>query len=119
MNNILIIFWIVLAMYVLFETEAFVKWAKLFKLKFLKYEEFEEKAQLFNGLKYTDFLLMKYNNFFINLLACQECLTIWVNIFLFLFFANEFGGWFFFGVNTVLSLIGIAYFKYLLKKWYE
>lgn len=106
-------------MYVLFETDAFVKWAKLFKLKFLKYEEFEEKCLLFNGLKYTDFLLMKYDNFLIHLLTCQECLTVWINIFMFLFFGNSFGGWLFFGVNTIFSLIGTAYFKRLLKKLYE
>lgn len=119
MNNIISIFWIILFLYIYFETEALISWAKLLKLKFFKYEEYEEKQKIFPDIKYTDFLIMKYNNFIIKLITCAECLSVWINIFLFLFFSNELGGWRFLAVNIIGSLFGFAFFKFILKKMYE
>ena len=84
MNNLLIIFWNVLILYVLLETDAIYKWAKLFKLKFFKYKEFEEKKEIYQ--KYQYFIRSKYPNFIVSLVTCQECLAIWLNIMQFVFF---------------------------------
>lgn len=119
MNNLISIFWIVLFLYIYFETDALVSWGKLLKLKFLKYEEFEEKQKIFSDIRYTDFLIMKYSNFFIKLITCAECLCVWINIILFIFLNQDLGGWRFFAVNTIGSLLGFAFFKFVLKKLYE
>lgn len=119
MNNVLSVFWVILFLYIYFETNALVSWGKLLKLKFIKYDEYEESQKMFTDIKYTDFLMMKYDNFFIKLISCQECICVWLNIFLFLFFNQDLGGWRFFAVNTVGSLFGIAFFKFVLKKLYE
>lgn len=119
MSNVLSVFWVILFLYIYFETNALVSWGKLLKLKFLKYEEYEEKSKIMIGLKYTDFILMKWDNFFVKLISCPECLCVWINAILFLFFNQDMGGWRFFAVNTVVSLLGFAFFKFMLKKLYE
>lgn len=119
MNNLISIFWVILFLYIYFETDALVSWAKLLKLKFLKYEEYEEKSKIIMGLKYTDFILMKWDNFFAKLVSCPECSCVWINIILFMVFNESLGGWRFFAVNTIGSLLGFVFFKYLLKKLYE
>jgi hypothetical protein len=117
MNNILIIFWNILFLYILLETEAIYKWSKLFKLKFMKYNEFEEKIDIYGEYKF--FLAARYPNFLVSLLTCQECLAVWINIIQFIIIPEVLGGWWYFGVNCVFTITGISYFKYLLKKFYE
>ena len=117
MNNILFIFWNILILYILLETDAIYKWAKLFKLKCFKYQEFEEKQAIFQRYQY--FLSSKYPNFIVSLITCQECLAIWLNIMQFVFFSNLLGGWMAFGLNCIATLYGASVFKYLLKKTYE
>jgi hypothetical protein len=119
MLNIISVFWIILFLYIYFETSAIVEWSKLLKLKFIKYKEYEESIKMFPDLKYPDFLAMRYDNFFIKLITCQECLCIWINIILFLFFNSFLGGWLFFSINTIASLFGIALFKFSMKRFYE
>ena len=119
MNNTVAVFWVIFFLYIYFETNAFVSWAKFLKLKFLKYDEYEEKSQIMTGLKYTDFILMKSNNFFIKLVSCPECLAVWINIILFIFFHQGLGGWKFLAVNTLCTILGFAFFKSILKKLYE
>jgi hypothetical protein len=117
MNNLLIIFWNVLILYVLLETDAIYKWAKLFKLKFFKYKEFEEKKEIYQ--KYQYFIRSKYPNFFNSLIFCQECLGIWIVLCESVLFKSQMGGWIMFGENCIFTLCGISVFKYLLKKMYE
>lgn len=119
MNNLISIFWIVLFLYIYFETNALVSWAKMLKLKFLRYDEYEEKSKIIIGLTYSDFLLMKSDNFFIKLISCPECLCVWINMLLFIFFNESLGGWRLFAVNTVGAILFFASFKFLLKKMYE
>lgn len=119
MNNSISVVWVVLFLYIYFETDALSNWAKFLKLKFLKYEEYEEKSKIMIGLKYTDFILMKWDGFFAKLFSCPECLCVWINIILFIIFNEHLGGWRFFAVNTVASMLGFAFYKYALKKMYE
>jgi hypothetical protein len=117
MYNLLFIGWNILILYILLETDAVFKWAKLFKLNFFKYKEFEESQAIYG--KYQYFLSSRYPNFIVSLLTCQECLCIWLNIVGFIIFSDYLGGIWAFGLTTLLSLIGIALFKYILKKLYE
>lgn len=72
-----------------------------------------------SNFKYLDYLLMKKNNFFIQLITCQECLCVWLNVIAFLIFRESLGGWRFLGLNVIMSLIAIATFKKIMKKMYE
>ena len=119
MNIILFIFWIALVLYVLLETDAIPKWAELFGLTCFKYNEFKEKQQMFGDLKYKNFLATYYPSFPIFLLTCQECLCIWLNILGFCFLPAFLGGWSYFGVASVGSLVCIAGLNFVLKKLYE
>jgi len=119
MINLLSIFWIVLFLYIYFETSAILEWGKFLKFKFLKYEQYEESLKIFPDLSYWDFLSMKHDNFFIKLISCQECLCVWLNLILFFIFSHDLGGWIFFGINTIGCLFGIALFKFLMRKLYE
>lgn len=120
MNIFLFSSWCVLIVYVLLETSAVPKWAELLKLKCLKYEEYNEFAKIGGAeMKYKFFLLTKYNNFFVSLFTCQECLLIWMNIIGTLILMDKIGGWQFFGFNCLLTLLELAAFKFLLKKFYR
>jgi len=120
MNNILFIFWVTLVLYVLLETDAVPKWARFLDVKWLKYEEYEKKQEMFGSeLKYRVFLSSNYKNFFVFLLTCQECLCVWLNIIGFNIFKSELGGWGFFGVTTIFSLVTIAALNFILRKLYE
>jgi hypothetical protein len=119
MINLLFVFWVILFLYIYFETSAVIEWGKFLKLKFLKYEDYEQSLKIFPDLKYTDFLMMKYDNFFVKLITCQECLCIWINIIIFLIFNSILGGWLLFGANSIMCLIGAALFKFIMKKLYE
>jgi len=119
MNNLAFIFWVTLVLYVLLETDAIPKWGKFLEFKFLKYEEYEEKRKVFEDMKYKTFLSTFYPNFFVQLVSCQECLCVWLNIIGFSLFSNFLGGWPWFALTTLGSLIAIAGLNYILKKLYE
>jgi hypothetical protein len=108
--------WYILTTYILIETQAVPQWARLLRLKFLKYNEYFEFSKSSEiPIRYSHFLLLKYNNFFISLITCSECLLVWLNIIGTLIM----GGWMFFGVNCLSSILGLASFKFILKKLYE
>ena len=113
------IFWVVLILYVLLETEAVPKWGEFLNIKCLKCDEYKEKQKIFGDIKYKTFLQTVYPNFFIHLLCCQECLCVWLNIVGFIIFSDKLGGWENFGVTTLASFIAIAAFNFILKKLYE
>lgn len=119
MNIILFIFWIALVLYVLLETDAVPKWAQFFGLKFFKYKEWEEKNKTFGGVTYKHYLSTYHKNFFTSLVTCQECLCVWLNILGFIFFHSFLGGWWYFGLTTIGSLVTIAVVKFVLQKLYE
>ena len=77
----MIIFSNVLLLIVWFKTDAFVEYSKLFRLsKLFKVDLFEkEKSQDFE-LTYHSYLRRFHNNFFVRLITCPICLTIWLCI---------------------------------------
>jgi hypothetical protein len=103
----------------LLETDAPPKYFELFGLKFTKFREFKEKQGLFGDIKYKNFLASNYPNFFVYLFTCQECLCVWFNIIGFTLFSSILGGWQMFGITTILSLVGIALFNFIIKRLYE
>lgn len=118
-NILLLSSWIAAILYIILETDAIVKWSKLLRIKALKYQEYESFCSSMMQIKYKDFMRMKYNNFFVNLIFCQECLCVWLNILAFFFFSGSVGGWKCLGLCILLSMIEIGAVKKLLKKLYE
>jgi hypothetical protein len=51
-------------------------------------------------MRYTDFLLLKYNSFFIRLITCPLCLSVWVSVII-----SATRGWELFPFLVVLPLI--------------
>jgi hypothetical protein len=119
MNNLFCIGWLTLILYVFLETDAIPKWGKLLRLKFLKYEEYEKQNGIFGNISYKHFLLSKYQNFFIYLFTCQECLGIWLTIGAYAGWHHLLYGWATFGLTAIGVVVGIATLKYILRKLYE
>jgi len=119
MNKILFIAWVVLVLYLFLETDAVPKWAEFLKIKWLRYDGLKEKREFFPDLKYKNYLSTYHPNFFTSLVCCQECLCVWLNIIGFSVFGNQLGGWSWFGILTLGSLISIAGLNFILKKFYE
>ena len=63
-----------------FKTDAFVEYASLTKLS--KYFKIEEYLGLKLGISYLEYLLEYYNCFFVRLITCPICLSIWLGFFL-------------------------------------
>lgn len=61
-----------------FNTEAFVEYIRLFKLKWFKIDEYLNTKETDFTLTYHSFLLQKYNNFFTKLITCPFCLNFWL-----------------------------------------
>ena len=85
LNDIWLLCGIVAFLYIWFETDAFIEWSALLHLKCFKYEEYNKikKSPLsaIAGKSYTDFLLYTYGkSFFIRLITCPICFSVWVNL---------------------------------------
>lgn len=115
MTYLLFVFWLILVSYILFETEAFIEYMRLLRIKFFKYKEFDRKQEIFGNISYPAFIRGEYPNFWGKMLTCKECVIIWANI---VFFAVV-GGWGYFGAVAVFSLIGSAFLKWILNKFYN
>jgi hypothetical protein len=89
-------------LYILFETEAFVEYARLFKLRFLKYQEYDQQKKVMPAVDYSTFLLMNYNSFYVRLLTCPICLGVWLTGLTILGFNLDFDD---FGLVFISSII--------------
>lgn len=83
--DLLLIINLVVALYIWFDTDAIVEWGSLLHLKFLGYKKYNEtKKSVLSSVAaktYCDWLLFSYGeNFFIRLITCPICFTVWVNV---------------------------------------
>jgi hypothetical protein len=114
---------LVVALYIWFDADAVVEWAKLFRLKFLKYQEYDanKKSVLpFQAAQtYPEFLVFNYGQYFlIRLITCPVCFTVWLNIALLGVFHREIGT-LMLGPNILLSWLGYHSLKKVLAKLNE
>jgi hypothetical protein len=75
---------LIVAIYVLLETNALVEYAsllrKIIKKDFFKLDAFYEYRMMTKGLSdYATFLLTKYPSFWVKLATCPTCLLVWGN----------------------------------------
>ncbi len=118
MNNVFLVLNLVAILFIWHDTDAIAEWSKLFRLKFMKYEEFEKnKASAFPCGMYSEFIACQYGSgsFIIRLITCPVCFSVWCNVLLTLLFiqkspANALGA------NIVLTWVVYHLVKLLVKK---
>lgn len=74
------IFWSVFILFIWFNTDAFTQYLSF--LSFLKIKEFKDHKLQNPEIKYTEFLLIKYPNYFTKLISCAPCILFWIVLFL-------------------------------------
>ena len=120
--DFLLIIKLVSLLYIWFDSEAFVEWAALLRLKFFKYESYAENKKspvsMIASQSYVDFLLYRYgqDSFFVRLITCPICLSVWLNIILIGVFYSRLD-MILLGPNIVSSWILYHALKWLLHKF--
>ena len=92
MHNVFLILNLVVVLYIWFDTDAIVEWAKLFHLKFMKYDEYyKNKQTVMPYALYSEFIEGKYGpeNFICRLITCPICFSVWCNILLAAIFYSQ------------------------------
>ena len=81
METIYAISWTVFLMVVWFDTDAFVRYVRLFRLPLFgvnKYVEENERKDI--PLEYVDYLRLKFaDSFHVALITCPTCLCVWIS----------------------------------------
>lgn len=79
-------FTIVSILVIWFNTDAIIEYGSLnrFLKNILKIDQYQTAKKLDCTIEYHQFLLMNYNNFFMRLITCPICFTLWLSIFSFL-----------------------------------
>jgi hypothetical protein len=118
--DLLLIANVVTALYIWFDTDAFIEWAELFHLKIFKYTEYRDNKKTpmgaMFGKVYTDFLLFKYkDSFFIKLITCPVCFSVWINIVAIAICYNKLP-FIILGFNIIISWLAYHLLKWSLKK---
>ena len=93
---------VTMALVIWFKTEAFVEYLELFRLDSLFGVKKFRKQQVEGGdygLDYPNFLLINYNSFFIRLITCPFCLTVWASLVI-----SGFVGWYYIPFLFVVSV---------------
>lgn len=76
------IFLITTILIVWFNTDAFVEYATIFRLPLVKIKEYLQAKNKDCTITYHNFLLFNYNNFFVRLITCPICTSIWLSLIL-------------------------------------
>ena len=94
--------WILIVLLVWFESDAFAEYMELLGFKKAFYIEEYRKTQKSSLIvdDYRMFLLLNHNSFFVRLITCPLCTTIWLAIAFSLAL-----GWFYFPFLVVLAYI--------------
>ena len=76
-----IILFITLILLIVFKTEAWLEYCKLFHLERISdYEDYELKKSNDLSLNYTQYLRQYHDCFLIRLVTCPICLSVWLGI---------------------------------------
>lgn len=73
-----IIFLFTMLLVIWFNTEAFVEYSHLLKIKWFKVKDYLIAKETDFTLTYHSYLLQKYNSFFTRLITCPFCLNFWL-----------------------------------------
>ena len=118
-NDFYLLCGLIAVMYVWYDTDAFVEWAKKFRLNFLKYKDYYAfKEGPFGRVvkTYNEFLLYKYGkSFFFRLITCELCSSVWLNLIALSVFTDSIGGIKVLGFNVIVTWVGYFALRYILK----
>lgn len=97
------IFWIVFLLFIWFNTDAFIQYAKLLKLdKVFKISDWESyRINVSNKITYQEYLSLKHRSFFTKLISCRPCLAFWITVFI----SSLFSSWYYFPLIYMVSYI--------------
>lgn len=83
--------WIILLMFMWFNTDFFISYSKLLKLQNrFKISNWELYRQTNPKLKYLEYLRLKHPSFITKLISCKPCLNFWVCFFICILFGSLF-----------------------------
>lgn len=105
--HILLCFVSAFFLFIWFETEAVLEYAKLFRLDSLFFtKEYEEAKKTIEDLTYPSYLEIYQKNFINKILSCAYCLCTWVIIYLNFMLSFKFGlsTFKFFGLDWFFTL---------------
>jgi hypothetical protein len=75
------LFFVVFLTYIWTDTEAFIEYARVFKQKWTKFEQFDKfREEGLSSYSYHNFLLATENCFFVRLITCPICLIVWLTM---------------------------------------
>ena len=81
------IFWVVFILFIWFNTDAFIQYAKLLKLDKIAKIDLWESYRLTNPkITYLEYLSIKHRGFFTKLITCKPCLNFWITLIICLLF---------------------------------
>jgi|APCry1669189883_1035261.scaffolds.fasta_scaffold01302_6 hypothetical protein len=90
------IFWSVFILFIWFKTDAFTQY-----FSFLKpVKRYKEYRKINCDITFTEYLLLKYPNFFSKLISCDVCLLFWIII-----FVSHIFGFSYFPFSYILSFV--------------
>lgn len=96
---------IALLLLIVFRTEAFIEYCRLFHLNGISfYKDFDAKRKDDASLTYIKYLRQYHNNFFIRLITCPICLSVWVGIILSILFIH----FYMLPINVIFGLLLFA-----------
>ena len=96
------IFYAVFFMHIWFDTDAFLEYSKLFRLKrTFKIDSWEKYREINPKIEYLEYLSIKHSSFITRLIACRQCLLVWISMVL----GAVFGMFFWFPVTYVGAYI--------------
>jgi len=72
------IIWINFLLFIWFDTDAPLSYAKLFNVKRFKIKEFENFKESNPKADYFSYLRIHHKNFFTNLFTCKPCFLFWI-----------------------------------------
>lgn len=116
MGNFKMVTFIVVFLFIWFETDAIPEWANVLRFHFMKAREyFEAKKGAMGNLidGYPTFLVARYNNFWTRLLECPICFSVWLNVLGILVFRNGFR---FLAIDILATWLMYAGVRYVIVK---
>ncbi len=83
--------WIILCMFMWFNTDFFISYSKMFGLQNrFKITDWENYRKTNPRIKYLEYLRLKHTNFFTKLISCKPCFNFWFCLFFCLIFGTIF-----------------------------
>ena len=75
-----LLFFIIVAAFIWFDTEAVPEYLSLFGFRFHRFDEWRDAQAKGSPFDYHTYLLVHFPNFFVRLVTCPYCLIVWLTL---------------------------------------